>query len=698
MTIRGMMIASNIVIATIITALLSMNMYREYNQLKTLESASEAVHIVSTISKATIELSLERSLTQVALNLPEPISPALNQMLQAQRKKSDALFVEAGRLLEEARAIPDERAFLARLNNFTNDIKMLRGEADRMIVNAISGRQRQAIEKIPADIKKLVSSVDRLTGDIRGLMRAAPPDVIAADLVVQRAWVVREFGGRERTIFAIMSAKRTPMTREDIAYASENHGRAAQAWELLDAARTNPRLSREVQTAIAILGDRYFNTYQNLRAGMFAAAESGDYPLDFKTLFEQSETALMSAVSLLDTAVTSNANNVKHHLSAEYLKLMMEVAVGFVVMMMIGFTIWFSLRRIVAPIAMMTTTMEDIVAGRIENAVEGTSRKDEIGAMARSVEIFRKNSAEIVRLSDAQRKTEEVNRAEKAKSLEKLASSFEVSIREVAMKVSEFCRSIGTNAGEVRHKISTAQTRASGVEDAAIRASGNVNSVAAAAEELSKSIHEISGQVDTSAFVAERAVQQAAATKAAAEMLSKNASQIGAVVSLIRNIAEQTNLLALNATIEAARAGEAGRGFAVVASEVKTLAGQTATATGEIAAQVNDIQEATRGMLEQISSINATIEEISGISRNVKSAVVQQNAATSEIAESIALASRETTQASNEIGDVSTSAKESLNCAEDLLQVSNALHREAGELEHRINTFLGEIRSGAMAA
>jgi len=693
-----MMIASNIVIATIITVLLSMNMLREYYQLKTLQSASEAVHIVSAISKATIELSLERSLTQVALNLPEPISPALKQMLQTQRKKSDALFSDALRLLEESRAIPDERAFLTRLNNSINDIKMLRAEADRMVVNALSGRQPQLIERIPADIKKLVSSVDRLTGDIRGLMRAAPPDVIATDLVVQRSWVVREYGGRERTIFAILAAKRTPMTREDIAYASENHGRAAQAWELLDVARTNPRLSKEVQTAIAILGDRYFNTYQTLRSGMLAASESGDYPLDFQALFEQSEIALSSAVSLLDMAVNSNSANIKRHLDEEYFKIMIEIAIGLAVTLVIGFTIWFSLTRIVASISNMTSTMEDIVMGNIDLEVIGINRKDEIGAMARSVEIFRKNSAEIIRLSDAQRKNEEMNRVEKAKALEKLAGSFEESIREVAMKVSEFCRSIGNNANEVRQKISTAQTRAAGVEDAAMRASGNVNSVAAAAEELSKSIYEISGQVDTSAFVAERAVQQAAATKAAAEMLSKNASQIGAVVSLIRNIAEQTNLLALNATIEAARAGEAGRGFAVVASEVKTLAGQTATATGEIAAQVNDIQEATQGMLDQISSINATIEEISGISLNVKNAVIQQNAATSEIAQSIALASRETSQASSEIGDVSNSAKESLNCAEDLLQVSQSLHREAGELENRINTFLGEIRSGAMAA
>ena len=119
-------------------------------------------------------------------------------------------------------------------------------------------------------------------------------------------------------------------------------------------------------------------------------------------------------------------------------------------------------------------------------------------------------------------------------------------------------------------------------------------SVAAATEELTSSIGEISRQVQESSRIAREAVAQAERTDARINELSQAAVRIGDVVKLITAIAEQTNLLALNATIEAARAGEAGRGFAVVAQEVKALAAQTAKATDEIGTQIAGMQAATQ--------------------------------------------------------------------------------------------------------
>uniref|UniRef100_UPI0005B28002 methyl-accepting chemotaxis protein n=1 Tax=Methylobacterium sp. B34 TaxID=95563 RepID=UPI0005B28002 len=138
-------------------------------------------------------------------------------------------------------------------------------------------------------------------------------------------------------------------------------------------------------------------------------------------------------------------------------------------------------------------------------------------------------------------------------------------------------------------------------------ASGNVQTVAAAAEELTHSIEEINQRIAVSSRMANDAVEEVGKTNGTVAGLAEAAQKIGEVVTLIQSIAGQTNLLALNATIEAARAGEAGKGFAVVASEVKGLANQTARATEEIAAQIARIQTVSGSAVGAIEAIGRTI-------------------------------------------------------------------------------------------
>lgn len=159
----------------------------------------------------------------------------------------------------------------------------------------------------------------------------------------------------------------------------------------------------------------------------------------------------------------------------------------------------------------------------------------------------------------------------------------------------------------------------------------NVQTVAAASEELVAAISEISRQVDESAGIAAAAKECAQTTSMRIESLSGAAQGIGEVVSIINNIASQTNLLALNATIEAARAGDQGRGFAVVAAEVKQLAGETARATHTIGNQIVDIQKSTAESVEAIAEISRTIDSLNHVAASIASAVDQQRAATQEI-------------------------------------------------------------------
>jgi methyl-accepting chemotaxis protein len=252
------------------------------------------------------------------------------------------------------------------------------------------------------------------------------------------------------------------------------------------------------------------------------------------------------------------------------------------------------------------------------------------------------------------------------------------------------------HAAAVDMTASVAQTE-TGAEAAATSsrdAARNVDAVAAAAEELSQSINEISGQAASAADLAGRAVEQAETTNDRIAGLAEAAEEIGTVVNLISDIAKQTNLLALNATIEAARAGEAGKGFAVVANEVKTLANQTANATEDIARQVGHIQSATREAVDAISGIGTVIGTLSETSAAISAAVEEQTAATGEISHNAQLASEGTQGATENIGAVSASSGQTGDYART---VKGAAEEVRASVHHMQSALAAIIRAGNTA-
>jgi methyl-accepting chemotaxis protein len=224
-------------------------------------------------------------------------------------------------------------------------------------------------------------------------------------------------------------------------------------------------------------------------------------------------------------------------------------------------------------------------------------------------------------------------------------------------------------------------------------ASMSVDSVAAAAEELSASINDISQQAAHAAGIASRAVNQARETDGTVQGLAQSAGRIGEVVGLINTIAAQTNLLALNATIEAARAGEAGRGFAVVASEVKSLASQTAKATEEISGQIADIQRVASDAINAIQTIGGIIGEVNEVATAIAAAVQEQGAATQEITRSTQFAAQGTKNVSDNITGVKADADAAAAAADNVKQASEMLESQSRQLGHEVSDFLGKIRA-----
>jgi methyl-accepting chemotaxis protein len=359
----------------------------------------------------------------------------------------------------------------------------------------------------------------------------------------------------------------------------------------------------------------------------------------------------------------------------------------------VGLTCFVLGRSIVGPITGMTAAMHKIACGDTAAAIPARDRRDEVGAMAQSVQVFKESIVEATRLRGEQDELKSRSEAERSSLLGRMADEFESSVRSSLDTLAEAAIELRTTSDGLSSVASEASDQAATVAAAAEQASSNVHTVAAATEELSLSVSEIGRQVTQSAHVAQQAVEEANRTNATVQGLSEAAQKIGDVIKLISDIASQTNLLALNATIEAARAGEAGRGFAVVASEVKSLANQTAKATEDISAQVAAMQGATRDAVQAIESIRGTIGGIDEITTAIAAAVEEQDSATKEIARNVQQAAQGTSAVSSNVGVVTRTASQTGAAAGRMLGSAEGLNVQAAALRQKVDSFLVSIRS-----
>ena len=347
-------------------------------------------------------------------------------------------------------------------------------------------------------------------------------------------------------------------------------------------------------------------------------------------------------------------------------------------------------RGVAKPITEITRVTEAVAAGDAAVAIPFSERRDEIGALARSIAVFQQAMQHVKDLSCTVAEDSEAQKLRQTRMSDEIAhfsADVEATLAELG-RISDQMLAASTQLASAADDASAKTARA---EDASSEASANVRDIASAADELSASVNEIDRQVAQSNAIATKAVNEAEATNLAVKELDEAAARIGDVVKLITDIAEQTNLLALNATIEAARAGEAGRGFAVVAGEVKALAGQTSRATEEIGAQIAGMQRATVRSISAITAIEHTIREIGNISGAIAAAVTEQGAATSEIARSVEIAAQRTVDTASEVNLVGTATADTRVSANVVKGVADDLGSVAGRIRSQVDQFFERL-------
>jgi methyl-accepting chemotaxis protein len=413
------------------------------------------------------------------------------------------------------------------------------------------------------------------------------------------------------------------------------------------------------------------------------------YNSKLRTALESATAALTQAKSAINGLLHSTKSETDGTISTTTMTQGLLAVLGMLVGIVFAWTMG---RSVVAPVTAMTQVMQRLAGGDRSVQIPGRDHSDEVGDMAKAVEVFRQSMIESDRLATEQREAQ-VAKERRQHAVEEHLDGFDRAMRDSLDTLSFASTQMRATAQSMSATAEETSRQATGVSSAAEQASANVETVAASTEEMGASIAEIARQVAESTKIATKAVDEATRTTSTVRGLAEAAQKIGDVVSLIQDIASQTNLLALNATIEAARAGDAGKGFAVVASEVKSLAAQTAKATEEIAGQIASIQGATKQAVDAIKTIDGTIGHMNEISTMIAAAMEEQGASTREIARNTQEAARGTHDVSQSISNVNQAAAEAGTAAAQVLTSSEELANQAATLRADVDQFLAKIRA-----
>jgi methyl-accepting chemotaxis protein len=413
-----------------------------------------------------------------------------------------------------------------------------------------------------------------------------------------------------------------------------------------------------------------------------AAAEYGDRASDLNEMLE----------SLADVATAE----LRKHFAATETEIRdsryFDIAMfggALVILLPLFFVTTISILR---PLRRLTRIMQDLASGSTAMAIPEGKRRDEIGAMALTVEVFRSNTEKMHDLERERVETQERAAVERRALMDELATRLDAKTRDMIATITTESAKLRDFAATMTIVADATHERSATASATSQESTGNVKAVAAA-EELSASIQEMARQIERSATITRKAVDGIEATAKDVEGVAETASRINHVVKFIEDIASKTNLLALNATIEAARAGEAGKGFAVVASEVKSLATQAAKATEDIGTQIRELHAVVGRSVASMGEVRSVVLEADGIAATVAGAIRQQGAATDEIARNVVAAAAGNEAVSAAIEALEGSAGEGQRAAASVHTTSEVLAGASASLGDDLRALLDQVRA-----
>ncbi len=541
-------------------------------------------------------------------------------------------------------------------------------------------------------------------------------------------WVMSEYAAREAASLSDNVAGNSFIGANEQSTGIKYSGISEGAWDQIVTFAKSATATAEIANQVQAIETTFIDEFGGSRFDLYDASATAEedeednvtYELtaeEWVALAQEATKPVFLMSSFADNLAKSLNESAVGSANASVATAGVLIAISFIVG---GLALWVVMVRVVRPVNALSATMMVLADGNLDVDIPHADGSDEVGDMAKSVQIFKDNAVERKELEATQRENEErerarkeeertrqereerraqeeirseKGRAERRQSMLDLADKFEQSVMALVEGVSTSANGMEQAASGMSETAADTSQQSEVVANAAQQASSNAQMVASAAEELSSSVREITGQTNQSSAAARDAVTRTDNASNDVAQLVEAAEKIGEVVKLINEIAEQTNLLALNATIEAARAGDAGRGFAVVASEVKSLANQTAKATQEISDQVSGMQNATNLAVNAMDEIKGIIGDIEATSVSIASAVEEQDASTQEIARNVSEVSTGTEEVTSNIHTVNQGATTTGQAAAEVLTAAQTLTQQSDDLRGQVVDFLKTIRA-----
>ena len=647
---------------------------------------------LATLSQATINLSLERSVSQLSLETPSPISAGNRALIDEQRRKSDESFALLQGELSAVTTSDRIDAFSQNIRAIHDRLRPIRQSLDAELAKPLSARSKEAVLALPFDLKSAVVEFQAERHLLRGTELMLPTEVAILETIRDQAWQIREFGGRERTYLATAVATREPIPEARLSEMGALARQAEDSWRDISRLATHPGLHETVSAAVGQLEARYFKDYAQVRAGVLAQArqERPTYPTDFDTFFSRSSAALTGAESLASAASAAINDYWQERADATQAVFIRDLLLGalllgtgiFTLLLMIG-----AFRRM----DRLRERMRSLAAGELSQEVPDAETRDEVGAMARAVQVFRSTAEE--------RTVLEAEMAKENREKDRRRAVIDQLLKDFTESLSRIINGLSGAAARMDATSSSMASAANQTGDLAHETTGRAKSsahelaiVATATEQLTSSVGEISRAATNAAQSARGMADRANSAEQAMAGLSGAAKEIDDIARLIGDIASQTNLLALNATIEAARAGDAGKGFAVVASEVKNLASRTASATDEIVLRIDAIQAATQEAASTVRQMAAAVRGMEETAASIAAAVEQQGVGVREIAGSIASVAQATEQAVASMDKASLAAENAREASQEVSHAAADIGKQSGTLRQEVERFMTAIR------
>jgi len=688
-SVRTPILGVSLVLAILALVPAATSLRDAWNEWEAHRAASEMNKAATKLNEGLFELLLERAQSNAALAAAVPAGEAARSAIARHRGVFVARLGEAVVHLRAAR-LPETAEMLRELEGMTAPLEALRRRADAQMALAGVAREAEfARGGAHRELSRFVAAQQGIWSDLLAKAGAHDPMIARLNMLKQASWLARDASGQERSTVAGAIAAGRGLTPQNQAAVARSRGAVDAAWRLLEAepeVETNPRLAAAVREARA----RYFDEFRTLGTQQ---AEPSPQRMEAAAFIARTTPLIGSLLGVRDAAAVITQERADALIAEARWRSFVSMAVMAGTLLFLGLAVWVVLRRVLAPVASLQAATTRLAAGEYEAPVSATDRTDEFGALARGLDALRQEAlrARALEAQAAQQRAATAEEGRRARAA--VAGQIETALGAALDTMADRVGVLRGATVELRMGAGQTARLADAVNADAGHATRNVQTVAAAAEELSASVSEITRQVAEAARVAGRALEETRATDATMAELTDAATRIGEVVRLISDIAGQTNLLALNATIEAARAGEAGKGFAVVASEVKSLAAQTGRATGDIAAQISAIQGAAEGAVRSIQGIGTVVAEINEVAGAIAAAVEQQGAATREIARNVAEAANGTDRVAAHMGEVGQGAQAAEGALTSLAATTDDIARQGEGLRGELSTLLTRMRA-----